>query len=97
MAGSEVFVIVEVQEVFDQQELTAYQAAARQQLLELGGVPIARGDAVFEGEPPARSLLIQKWPSEAAFRAWQESAAYRPLLERRKRAAKLRIAILPAI
>jgi hypothetical protein len=50
---------------------------------------------LFEGEPVGR-LLIQRWPSETAFREWQASEEYRPLRERRMRAADLRIAIVAA-
>jgi uncharacterized protein (DUF1330 family) len=95
--GAEIYVVVEIQEVFDPDALAEYQAQARQQLLERGGVLVARGNCTFEGSPPVGQTLVQRWPSEAAFREWQESDDYRPLLERRKSCVRLRIAILGAV
>ena len=56
---------------------------------------IGRDGSSFEGELVG-PILLQRRPSEAEFRAWQESDEYKPLLNRRKRAADLRIAILAA-
>ena len=95
-AGTEVFVVVEIQEILDGNALAAYQSEARQQLLERGGVLVARGNCTYEGSPAVGQMLIQKWPSETAFRDWQESDSYRPLLERRQACVKLRIAIIPS-
>ncbi len=95
MATDEVLVVVEIEAVIDGEELQAYQAAARQQLKERGGKVLGRGGTTFEGDRRHGPLLVQVWPSEAAFREWQASDAYRPLLDRRRRAAKLRIAIVP--
>jgi uncharacterized protein (DUF1330 family) len=96
LAGQEVLVIVEVQEVRDGKEMAAYQAAAREQMLRRGGVVVARGGVCFEGDPSFEAMLIQRWPSEEAFREWQNSDEYRPLFACRKRAADLRIAIVPS-
>jgi uncharacterized protein (DUF1330 family) len=97
MAGNEIYVVVEIQDVLDSGALAEYQAQARQQLVARGGILVARGNCTYEGSPLVGQTLIQKWPSEAAFREWQESDAYRPLLERRKACVKLRIAILAAV
>ncbi len=95
VSGVEVLVLVEVCVVHDAVALAAYQAEARKQMAQRGGVVIGRGGSPFEGEPLG-PLVNQRWPSEADFRAWQESEDYKPLLERRKSAAELRIVILPA-
>ncbi|WP_313805605.1 DUF1330 domain-containing protein [Sphingobium sp.] len=97
MAISEILVVVEVQEIFDAAQFESYRAQARQQLMARGGLLLARGGELFEGSPPlAQSVLVQCWPSEDAFRAWQESEDYAPLLKLRTEAARLRITIVPA-
>ena len=95
IGSPEVLVLVEIRAVRDAAALAAYQAEARKQMSRRGGVVIGRGGASFEGEPVG-PLVVQRWPSEADFRAWQASEEYQPLLERRKRSADLRIAIVPA-
>jgi uncharacterized protein (DUF1330 family) len=95
MSNEEVFVVVEIVDVLDEELLKTYQAGARAQVAGFGGTVIGRGVKTFEGEPQFAMLMIQKWPNEAAFRNWQESDAYRPLLQKRQRAAKLRIGIVP--
>jgi len=92
-----VLVVVEIEEIFDADALASYQTAARQQLLERGGVLVARGDRVVEGTEAVKQMLIQRWPSEASFLEWQASDAYRPLLEQRRKCVKLRIIILPSV
>jgi uncharacterized protein (DUF1330 family) len=95
MSNEAVFVVVEIVDVLDEELLKTYQAGARAQVAGFGGTVIGRGVKTFEGEPQFAMLMIQKWPNEAAFRNWQESDAYRPLLQKRQRAAKLRIGIVP--
>ena len=98
MADGEILVIVEIQEILDEGVLKAYQVQARQQLLERGGKVLGRGGELFEGAPPLTgSVLIQRWASAAAFREWQSSEAYKPLRELRKKAAKLRLILVPAV
>ncbi|ATE64136.1 DUF1330 domain-containing protein [Rhizorhabdus dicambivorans] len=92
--GPEVLVVVEVLEVRDQAAFDAYRAEARQQSSARGGMTLARESATFEGDAFG-DLMVQRWPSEAIFRSWQESDEYRPLLERRRKAADLRLAVLP--
>lgn len=98
MATGKILVIVEIQDIFDEGVLRTYQAQARQQLLERGGTVLGRGGELFEGGPPLTgSVLVQCWPSEAAFREWQSSEAYKPLLELRQKAARLRLILVPAV
>lgn len=98
MVDGEVLVIIEIQEILDEALLRSYQAQARQQLLERGAELLGRGGILFEGSPPLMGVvLIQRWPSEAAFREWQGSESYQPLLELRTRAARLRMTLVPAI
>jgi len=96
MPNEEVFVVVEIVEVLDEELLKAYQAGARAQVAGFGGTVIGRGVRNFEGEPEFAMLMIQKWPNEAAFFKWQESDAYRPLLHKRQQAVRMRIGIVPA-
>src|SRR3954453_6501742 len=95
MSNEEVFVGVEMVEVLAEELLKTHQAGGRAQVAGFGGTVIGRGVRTFEGEPDFAMLMIQKWPSEAAFRKWQESDAYRPLLEKRQRAVRMRIGIVP--
>jgi uncharacterized protein (DUF1330 family) len=95
LPSPEVLVLVEVRAVHDPAELAAHQAEARKQMTQRGGVVIGRGGSSFEGDPVG-PLVVQRWRSEADFRAWQESEEYKPLRERRKRSADLKIAIVPA-
>ena len=98
MSTEAILVIVEVQNIFDEATFEAYRAQARTQLLERGGELLGRGGALFEGAPPvAQAVLVQRWPSEEAFRTWQASDAYAPLLKLRNKAAQLRITIVPAV
>lgn len=92
----EVYVIAEILAVRDEEGLNAYQQGARVQLPARGGLVVARGSKHFEG-PQSGAVMIQKWPSEEAFRAWQDSEEYRPLKEARLKAFDLRLVIVPAI
>ena len=97
MSDTPVFVVVEMTAVRDAEKLKTYQAGARAQLLERGGTVVARGSFPIEGEPPFGPLLVQKWPSEHAFREWQESEAYRPLKALRREAVSMRITVVPLV
>lgn len=92
----EVYVIIEVSNIRSAEGLQQYQAGARSQIGDRGGMVVARGGGTLAGEPSG-ALLIQKWPSESAFLEWQHSEDYRPLKEIRERCADFRIAIVPAI
>lgn len=97
MAEGEVLVIIETQEIIDETALKSYQAQAREQILERGGQLLGRGGSLFEGSPLLTgAVVVQRWPSEAAFREWQASEPYQPLLELRRRAARLRLTLVPA-
>lgn len=97
MQNSEVLVLVEIRSVSDVEALKAYQTSARQQISECGAVVIARGGATLEGTPPFGPLMVQRWPSEQAFRTWQNSESYRPLRAIREACADLRIAVVPLV
>jgi uncharacterized protein (DUF1330 family) len=89
-----VLIVAEVRVIYDEDAFRTYQLGARAQLRARGGEVLGRGTLMFEGEPAFGQLLVQRWPSEAAFREWQSSDEYRPLLELRNRAANIRIAIV---
>lgn len=98
MPEQEVIVIVEVQAVHNAVALDAYRTQVRGQMTAFGGRLLARGGSLFEGTPPLEhGLLLQHWPSEEAFRAWQSSDAYAPLLRIRNEAARVRISIVPMV
>ena len=96
MAGG-VLVVVEVLGITDQEQFAAYQSQARVQLRERGGVLLGRGGAIYEGPALGLSAMVQRWPSEQAFRDWQDSDEYRPLLEIRRRVADIRLILIPEV
>lgn len=89
-------IVAEVRAIYDEALFKTYQLGARAQLRDRGGEVLGRGTLMFEGQPSFGRLLIQRWSSEAAFREWQSSDEYQPLLEMRNRAADIRIAIVRA-
>lgn len=97
MNDKQVLVVVEIRSVHDAEALKAYQAGARQQIVEYGASVIARGGATLEGTPAFGPLMVQHWPSEDAFRTWQGSESYRPLRAIREACADLRIAVIPLV
>jgi uncharacterized protein (DUF1330 family) len=92
-----ILVVIEVREVRNPEKFEAYQLGARQQIGTRGGTVIARGGTTLEGVPPSGALMVQHWPSEASFRAWQESEEYRPLREMRGTCADLCVVIVPMV
>ena len=96
MPDGGVLVVVEVEAVRDAATLKSYQQGAREQIDRYGGKVLARGGSTLEGMPYG-PLLVQSWPSEQAFVAWQESADYQPLREMRRSCADLRIAVIPLL
>lgn len=97
MADGEVIVVVEVQEIIDPEAYENYRSQAQQQFGRYGGTILGRGGFCFEGDPVHGPVLLQRWPSEQAFRQWQSSEEYKPLLELRRRAVKLRLIIVPIV
>lgn len=97
MANEEVLVVIEIRAVSDAEKLKAYQLGAREQIGPRGGTVIARGGSTLEGNPPSGLLMVQRWPSEASFRAWQDSEEYLPLREMRRTCAELRIVVVPMV
>jgi uncharacterized protein (DUF1330 family) len=97
MSHGPVLVVVEIRQVFDSDRMRSYQEGARAQIAKFGGEVVARGGDPVEGAPPFGILMIQKWPSAEAFKKWQSSDEYRPLMERRRKAADLRIATVPIV
>ena len=96
ISNENVLVIVEVAAVRDPAMLKSYQLRAREQIGRHGGAVLARGGSMLEGAPFG-PLLVQRWPSEQAFRAWQESAEYEPLRDLRRTCADLRIVVVPLV
>lgn len=92
-----VLVVIETIRVLDPELLAGYQAQAREQLMARGGKLLARGGVAFEGPPLTGPVLIQRWPTEQAFRDWQESEEYRPLMALRKKAVELRLTIVSEV
>ena len=79
MQGNPVFVVVEVVSVEDPEGLRTYARRASELIGPLGGVVVGQGAIPVGEEAGFGHLVIQRWPSEGAFRAWQDSEAYQPL------------------
>jgi uncharacterized protein (DUF1330 family) len=96
MSG-EVYVIAETLEIYDADGFAAYQQGARAQLLARGGSVVARGSRHLEGQPAFGTVVIQKWPNEAAYLGWQDSAEYQPPKQQRLQCANIKLAVVPAL
>jgi uncharacterized protein (DUF1330 family) len=95
MPDAEVLVVIEVVSVKDPEGLKTYVQGASQRIGALGGELLAQGGTPIDGEPSFAPLVIQRWPSEATFRAWLASEAYQALNPIRLASAVMRAAILP--
>lgn len=95
MQENPVFVVIELVSVQDAKGLETYAQRASQLIGPLGGELVAQGGIPIEGEPGFGHLVVQRWPSEEAFRAWIDSDAYKPLNEIRRASATMRGAIVP--
>jgi uncharacterized protein (DUF1330 family) len=95
MQETAVFVVVEVVSVQDPEGLRTYSQRAGKLIGPLGGVVVGQGRIPIDGEPGFAHLVIQRWTSEAAFRAWLGSEAYQPLNKIRLASATMRAAIVP--
>jgi len=95
MPETAVLVVVEVVSVQDMEGLQAYAARASELIGPAGGVVLGKGGSPLSGEASFAPLVIERWPSEGAFRAWLDSEAYRPLREIRRASATMRVAIVP--
>ncbi|HMD50464.1 MAG TPA: DUF1330 domain-containing protein [Bryobacteraceae bacterium] len=95
MQETAVFVVIEVVSVKVPDGLNVYQERASKLILPLGGTAIAVGAKPIDDELGFSTLVIQRWPSEGAFRNWLDSEAYQPLNEIRRASATMRVAIVP--
>jgi uncharacterized protein (DUF1330 family) len=96
MQENPVFVVVEVLSVQDPEGLRTYAQRASALIGSFGGVVIGQGATPVGEEASFSPLVIQRWTSEGAFRAWLASDAYQPLNEIRLASATMRAAIVPA-
>jgi uncharacterized protein (DUF1330 family) len=97
MQENAVFVVVEVVSVQDGAGLRAYIERASELMGPLGGVVLGRGGVPVDGETGFGTIVIERWPSESAFRNWLSSDAYQPLAKIRRASATMRAAIVPVI
>jgi uncharacterized protein (DUF1330 family) len=56
---------------------------------------VGQGGTPVDGEAGFAPLVIQRWSSEGAFRAWLDSEAYQPLNKIRLASATMMVAIVP--
>ncbi len=95
MHENEIFVVIEVVSVEDPAGLKTYVERVSEMIGPLGGELIAQGGIPIDGELGFAPLVIERWPSEAAFRALLDSDAYKPLRKIRLASATMRVAIVP--
>jgi uncharacterized protein (DUF1330 family) len=95
MQDNAVLVVVEVVSVEEPAGLSAYAERASKLIGPLGGVILGRGCVPVDGEAGFAPLVIERWPSEGAFRAWLDSEAYQPLRKIRLASATMRVAVVP--
>ena len=95
MQENAVFVVVEVVSVEDAEGLRTYSKRTSELIGPLGGVVVGTGAIPVDEEAGFAPLVIQRWPSEGAFRAWLDSEAYQPLRKIRLASATMRVAIVP--
>ncbi|MBA2933580.1 DUF1330 domain-containing protein [Sphingomonas sp. CGMCC 1.13654] len=97
MADEAVFVVVEVLSVEDPAGFQRYVREASALIGARGGELVGRGSKPVDDEPGFGPLVIQRWRSEIALRAWFESDAYQPLNALRQASAKMRVTIVPSL
>jgi uncharacterized protein (DUF1330 family) len=95
MQDHPVFVVVEVVSVEDPAGLRTYVQRASELIGSFGGELLGQGGTPVNGEGCFAPLVIQRWRSESAFRAWIDSEAYQPLNQIRLASATMRAAIVP--
>jgi uncharacterized protein (DUF1330 family) len=95
MPETPVLVVVEIISVQDPEGLKEYARRAAALIGTYGGTVIGHGATPVDGEPGFAPLVIQRWTSEAALRAWLASEDYRPLNAIRLASAEMRVAIVP--
>ena len=95
MPETAVFVVIELVSVEDPAGLKTYVRRASELIGALGGELVAQGGIPIDGELGFAPLVIQRWPSEGAFRAWLDSDAYQPLRQIRAASATMKVAIVP--
>lgn len=92
------FVVIDV-EVRDAAAFSRYAPGHLPGLRAAGGTFLVTGGhfQVIEGIWAPRRIVIQRWPSVAAFRGWYDSAAYRPWRDLRWGAAQADMAVLEGL
>ncbi len=95
MQEAPVFVVIEVTSVKDPAGLKTYVQRVSELIGPLGRELVAQGGIQIDGESGFAPLVIERWPSEAAFRALLDSEAYQPLKKIRLASATMRVAIVP--
>jgi uncharacterized protein (DUF1330 family) len=73
--------------VTDPEAYEQYRSQVPATIAAYGGRYIVRGGAIdtLEGEAVTERVVILEFPDMAQLKAWYQSAAYRPLIEIRKR------------
>jgi uncharacterized protein (DUF1330 family) len=96
MADEAVFVVVEVLSVEDPVGFQRYIQQAGALIGARGGEIVGQGNTPIDDEPGFGPLVIQRWRSESALRAWLESDDYQPLNRLRQASARMRVTIVSA-
>ena len=94
MNNDTVYVLLDVT-VKDRDKFMEYVEGHRQSFHQYGGKLLFRSNDIdpLEGNWSPKLLVVHEWPSEQAFRQWDESAAYAPWKKLRKEAMEMNMVL----
>jgi uncharacterized protein (DUF1330 family) len=93
------YLIADISRIEDESEYALYRSAVSPVLEGAGGAYLARGGAteVFEGDWRPGRLVLVRFPSIDAARAWWSSPAYAPLRRQRQGAARANMIVVEGL
>ena len=94
MSDNTIYLLLDVT-VKDRAKFMEYVEGHRPSFHQYGGKLLFRSNdmEVIEGNWSPKLLVVHEWPSEQAFRQWDESAEYAPWKKLRKEAMDVNMAL----
>lgn len=86
-------------EIVDPVAFDEYRERVPETIAAHGGRYLCRGGAVevWEGDFPAKRVVVLEFPSVAAIKTWYASPEYQPLLAMRERAARATLIVIEGL